>query len=44
MGTTIQKVQKGQPSATGEDPENHEDQTHPSSPSNLFSLEKHLGG
>jgi len=41
MGSTIQKVQ---PSTAAEDPENHEDQSHPGSPSNLFSLEKHLGG
>ena len=54
-GSTIQKptrltpLQKAQPSATAEDPEDHEepsssDQSHFGSPSNLFSLEKHLGG
>jgi len=55
MGSTIQKptrltpLQKAQPSATAEDPEDPEepsssDLTHFGSPSNLFSLEKHLGG
>jgi len=49
MGSTIQKVQKAQPSATAEAPKDLVetstfDQTHPGSPSNLCSLEKHLGG
>jgi len=49
MGSTIQKVQKAQPSAAAEDPKNHvepstSNQAHPGSPSNLYSLEKHLGG
>jgi len=55
MGSKIQKptqltpLQKAQPSATAEAPEDHEepsstDQSHVGSPSNLFSLEKHLRG
>jgi len=46
MGSTIKKVQKVQSSATAEAPEepSSSDQAHPGSPSNLFSLEKHLGG
>jgi len=55
MGSTIQKptrltpLQKAHPLATAKDHEDHEepstsDQSHLVSPSNLFSLEKHLGG
>jgi len=55
MGTIIQKptlltpLQRAQPSAVAEDPEDPEepsssDLPHFGSPSNLFSLEKHLGG
>jgi len=49
MGSTIQKptrltpLQKAQPSVTAEEPSSS-DLPHFGSPSNLFSLEKHLGG